>query len=85
MTPAFTSWWMVSGNSLDKMTKRKLLIEPECPAPIDIVELGDFSGPLWQWKAEIQKLINRYGEHATLAMDAGYNNVSAYLTPQKDN
>lgn len=81
--PAFTSWLMVSGNLLDKMARQKS--ENLRLAPIDIVELGDLCDmPLWQLKTEIQKLINQYGEHATLSMDAGHNNVSAFLT-LKDN
>lgn len=51
--------------------------------PIDIPEFSDMNMSLKELKQYIDGMISQYGENSILKTDAGYNNVSFELLPEK--
>ena len=47
---------------------------------LEISELQDFAGSLKELHQIIERLIDAYGDDIDIYFDAGYNNVSVYLT-----
>lgn len=50
---------------------------------VSVVTLDDFGGTLEDLKKIVDELLERHGPQAYLWLDAGHNNVSVWLNPEK--